>query len=261
MRASIVDLFLDTPECNAHTTAADVVWSGTPVLTWAKWPYKMCSRMASSIVASALPPNEEGERARSQLLVSSEQQYEDTAVELGRGLTYRNTLQGTRHNEIDEEDNNDDDDVIATCNVTGANHDSHHNTHPSPSLSPASPRSFSSPSPLSSPSSPSSPSLSSSSPHRRPDSRWPGSGRRPSPVATDQHRKPEGYLQAHAEVDDRCHGLGRGRGRLMELRRLLWEGRWESRLFDTKRWVRDVETAYEAAWSKWVKGEGGNIWL
>ena len=32
-RARICDLFLDTPECNAHTTAADVLWSGTPLLT------------------------------------------------------------------------------------------------------------------------------------------------------------------------------------------------------------------------------------
>lgn len=54
---------------------------------------------------------------------------------------------------------------------------------------------------------------------------------------------------------------GAGEGRLMELRRLLWEGRWESRLFDTRRWVRDVETAYEIAWSRWEKGEGGDIWL
>ncbi|KAG9973514.1 UDP-N-ACETYLGLUCOSAMINE--peptide N-ACETYLGLUCOSAMINYLtransferase, partial [Aureobasidium melanogenum] len=28
-RARVCDLFLDTPECNAHTTAADCLWSGT----------------------------------------------------------------------------------------------------------------------------------------------------------------------------------------------------------------------------------------
>lgn len=54
---------------------------------------------------------------------------------------------------------------------------------------------------------------------------------------------------------------GDGVGRLMELRRMLWEGRWTSRLFDTKRWVRDVESAYWAAWEKWERGEGGDIWL
>jgi predicted O-linked N-acetylglucosamine transferase (SPINDLY family) len=32
-RARTCDLFLDTPECNAHTTAADVLWSGMFLLT------------------------------------------------------------------------------------------------------------------------------------------------------------------------------------------------------------------------------------
>ncbi len=45
---------------------------------------------------------------------------------------------------------------------------------------------------------------------------------------------------------------GFGRGRLAELRKLL---------FDTRRWVRDLETAYEEAWNRWVAGEGGDIWL
>jgi predicted O-linked N-acetylglucosamine transferase (SPINDLY family) len=47
----------------------------------------------------------------------------------------------------------------------------------------------------------------------------------------------------------------------MELRKLLFESRWTSALFDTKRWVRDLETAYEKAWSNWVAGEGGDIEL
>jgi predicted O-linked N-acetylglucosamine transferase (SPINDLY family) len=148
MRASIVDLFLDTPECNGHTTAADVVWSGTPIITWGRWDYKMCSRMAGSILASALPPGPDGDRAREELIVKSEEQYEAQAIELARGLIY-------------------------------------------------------------------------------------------SAVSMP----------------------GRGRGRLMDIRRLLWEGRWTSRLFDTKRWVKDLEKAYWEAWTKWERGEGGDIWL
>ena len=148
MRASIVDLFLDTPECNAHTTAADVVWSGTPIVTWGRWEYKMCSRMASSILASALPLGPDGDKARKDLIVTSEEQYENQAIELARGLIY-------------------------------------------------------------------------------------------SAVGTP----------------------GRGRGRLMDIRRMLWEGRWTSRLFDTKRWVRDLEKAYWEAWTKWERGDGGDIWL
>jgi hypothetical protein len=50
-------------------------------------------------------------------------------------------------------------------------------------------------------------------------------------------------------------------GRLGELRKLLFEARWSSALFDTKRWVRDLEEAYQIAWERWVKGEGGDIWL
>jgi len=151
-RASVVDLFLDTPECNAHTTAADVIWSGTPIVTWARWEYKMCSRMASSIVASALPDGPEGDEGRKDLLVRSEGEYEDHAIHLARNLKY----------------------------FTGSSD--------------------------------------------------------------------------HA-------ASGQGRGRLMDLRRILWEGRWTSRLFDTKRWVRDLETAYWEAWKRWEAGEGGDIWL
>ncbi|KAK5213280.1 hypothetical protein LTR41_000859 [Exophiala xenobiotica] len=151
-RASVVDLFLDTPECNAHTTAADVVWSGTPIVTWGKWKYKMCSRMAGSILASALPEGREGDEARRELLVGNETQYVDTAIELAQGLRY--------------------------------------------------------------------------------------------PVKESGGQK-----------------FGRGQGRLMDYRRTLWEGRWTSRLFDTQRWVRDLEVAYWSAWGKWERGEGGDIWL
>lgn len=54
---------------------------------------------------------------------------------------------------------------------------------------------------------------------------------------------------------------GMGTGRLTELRKLLYESRWTSALFDTRRWVRDLEVAYEEAWRRWVAGDGGDIWL
>ena len=50
-------------------------------------------------------------------------------------------------------------------------------------------------------------------------------------------------------------------GRLTEMRKMLSEARWSSALFDTARWVRDLEGAYSIAWARWVKGEGGDIWL
>ncbi|KAK5672389.1 hypothetical protein QVD99_001156 [Batrachochytrium dendrobatidis] len=48
-RGRIADVFLDTPECNAHTTAADILWSGTPIITYPKYDFKMCSRVAASV--------------------------------------------------------------------------------------------------------------------------------------------------------------------------------------------------------------------
>ncbi|OAG06165.1 uncharacterized protein CC84DRAFT_752089 [Paraphaeosphaeria sporulosa] len=143
-RARVCDLFLDTPECNAHTTAADVLWSGTPLLTLPRYNYKMCSRMAASILKGALPKNQEGVQAAKDLIAESDDDYEDKAVRLARNCKYQD---------------------------------------------------------------------------------------------------------------------GRATGRLSELRRTLYEARWSSGLFDTKRWVRDLEEAYDIAWKKWERGEGGDIWL
>ncbi|RBQ81246.1 hypothetical protein FVER14953_07338 [Fusarium verticillioides] len=148
-RARVCDLFLDTPECNAHTTAADVLWSSTPLLTLPRYPYKMCSRMAASILKGALPKSNEGRVAAAELIAESEEEYEQRAVELATGLSYT--------------------------------------------------------------------------------------------MSTD--------------------GYGHGGGRLADIRKLLWESKWHCGLFDTKRWVNDVETAYEQAWQRWVAGEGGDIYL
>ncbi|KAF4997609.1 hypothetical protein FGRMN_3748 [Fusarium graminum] len=55
-RARVCDLFLDTPECNAHTTAADVLWS---------------SRQAAA-----------------ELIAANDEDYEKRAVQLAGGLSY-----------------------------------------------------------------------------------------------------------------------------------------------------------------------------
>ncbi|KAL2352478.1 glycosyl transferase family 41-domain-containing protein [Cryomyces antarcticus] len=150
-RARVCDLVLDTPECNAHTTAADVLWSGTPLLTLPRHRYKMCSRMAASILKGVLPKSAQGKRAAEELIVGSDEEYEEVAVRLGRGLRHET---------------------------------------------------------------------------------------RPGSV-----------------------GAGVGKGRLVELRKLLYEARWTSALFDTRRWVSDLEDAYEELWRRWVAGEGGDVWL
>ncbi len=79
-RGRVADLFLDTTECNAHTTAADILWSGTPVLTWPRHRHKMCSRVAASIVAATGLGEE--------MTVDGEKEYEDRAVELAESLRY-----------------------------------------------------------------------------------------------------------------------------------------------------------------------------
>lgn len=56
-------------------------------------------------------------------------------------------------------------------------------------------------------------------------------------------------------------GQGRGEGRLVEMRRMIFLNRWQSKLFDTRRWVNDLENAYEKVWDAWVRGEEGDIWL
>lgn len=147
-RARICDLFLDTPECNAHTTAADVLWSSTPLLTFPRYPYKMCSRMAASILRGALPQSHEGSKISQELVANSEAEYELFATRLASGLKYS---------------------------------------------------------------------------------------------AVD------GDLTA--------------KGRLADIRRVLWDNKWTCGLFDTRRWVRDVEGAYEEAWCRWESGRGGDIYL
>ncbi len=155
-RARVCDLFLDTPECNAHTTAADVLWSGTPLLTLPRYKYKMCSRMAASILKGALPKNADGRIAAQELVAASDEDYEERAVRLARGCVY-------------------------------------------------------------------------------------------------QHQK----WSTPVGVETRVVLTGR----LGELRKLLYEARWSSALFDTRRWVRDLEEAYQITWARWEKGEDGDVWL
>ncbi|RYO93605.1 hypothetical protein DL762_001043 [Monosporascus cannonballus] len=149
-RARVCDLFLDTPECNAHTTAADVLWSSTPLLTLPRYPYKMCSRMAASILKGALPGTAEGHQAAKDLIANNDADYEDVATRLAGSLTYRRSTAG-----------------------------------------------------------------------------------------------------------EYCEG----RGRLAEIRKILFGAKWTCGLFNTRRWVSDLESAYEEAWRRWLAGEAGDIYL
>jgi len=82
-RARVADLFLDTVECNAHTIAADVLWTGTPILTFPKHAHKMCSRVAASM-ANATGFGD-------QMVVNSIEDYKKRAVALAKGVQYIST--------------------------------------------------------------------------------------------------------------------------------------------------------------------------
>lgn len=68
----MADLFLDTPAYNAHTTGADALWAGLPILTVAG--ERMHQRAASSLLHAA--------RCEHNLVASSLREYEDKAIAL-----------------------------------------------------------------------------------------------------------------------------------------------------------------------------------
>lgn len=70
-RGRLAELFLDTPQCNAHTTGCDILWSGTPMITIPGT--KMATRVASSLLrASDLE----------ELVCNNLNEYEELAVKL-----------------------------------------------------------------------------------------------------------------------------------------------------------------------------------
>ncbi|KAH7104421.1 protein prenylyltransferase [Auriculariales sp. MPI-PUGE-AT-0066] len=75
-RGRVADLFLDTVECNAHTTATDILWSGTPILTWPKYKHKMCTRVGASVARAT--------GFGSQMIVGSLAEYQARAIALAR---------------------------------------------------------------------------------------------------------------------------------------------------------------------------------
>jgi protein O-GlcNAc transferase len=71
-RGQLVDVCLDTPLCNGHTTGMDVLWAGTPMVTLAG--ETLASRVAASqLTCLGLP----------ELIANSAQEYEDIASRLG----------------------------------------------------------------------------------------------------------------------------------------------------------------------------------
>ena len=72
-RVRLADLFLDTLYYNAHTTAADALWAGVPVLTCPGATF--ASRVAGSLLGAVALP---------ELITTSPQEYETLALGLAR---------------------------------------------------------------------------------------------------------------------------------------------------------------------------------
>ena len=77
-RSAVADLFVDTTECSAHTTAADILWSGTPLVTFPRHESKMCSRVGASIARAT--------GAGEQLIADSAEAYEERVVALASSI-------------------------------------------------------------------------------------------------------------------------------------------------------------------------------
>ena len=72
-RLRLADLFLDTPNYNAHATAADALWAGVPVLTILG--YTFAGKVAASQVSALDLP---------ELIVHSAEEYKAKALELAQ---------------------------------------------------------------------------------------------------------------------------------------------------------------------------------
>lgn len=233
-RGRIADLFLDTLECGAHTTSADCLWSGTPVLTWPKHKHKMASRVAASIVHAT--------GFGQDMIVQSEEEYEQRAVELAQGVQYTYVDgQGRLLTPMKREG-------LIPADALEINKDS------------ASAMPHSVPS--------QSQSNSHSQEHQQQQQQQPrGTTADPAPANVKEaasssesthsaslHRKDItlttdlGMQAPPGTVSRRCHGD------LADLRKKLFLSRDQSRLFDTKRWVANLERGYKEAWSRFVDG-------
>ena len=80
-RLALADIFLDTFNCNAHTTASDALWAGVPVVTMPGRQF--AARVAASLVTAAGTP---------ETICDSREAYRDCALRLARDPHARSEL-------------------------------------------------------------------------------------------------------------------------------------------------------------------------
>lgn len=268
-RGRIADLFLDTTECNAHTTAADILWSGTPLLTWPRHMHKMCSRVAASIV-HATGFGEE-------MTVGSEEEYEERAVELAGGLGYvyldergrevEGVVEEGRERWASELEADPRSVAAQPHGSSGAESNGQQSGTASNGHTSSSRSTVSSNEPASD--------GKTAAKRARSESLLPGT---PAPAPTGVSlAEAAKHSDANASTDPTLAASIPPRHRiplppsptypgavtrrsiitdtnLAGLRRRLFLSREKSKLFDTRQWTRDLEKGYEEAWRRWVTG-------
>ena len=80
-RMALADLFLDTFNVNAHTTASDALWAGVPVIT------KIGKQFAARVAASLLYAT-----SLNELVVETESEYENLILELATDKQKLNSI-------------------------------------------------------------------------------------------------------------------------------------------------------------------------
>ena len=76
-RIKCADLFLDTFNYNAHTTASDALWSGIPIVT--KQGESFSARVCSSLLTSI---------GLEELIVKNSDEYEEKALKISKDENY-----------------------------------------------------------------------------------------------------------------------------------------------------------------------------
>lgn len=271
-RGRVADLFLDTFEVNAHTTACDCLWSGTPILTWPKWELKQASLVAASI-AKATGLGEE-------MIVKSAEEYVQRAVEFAQSVRY--VYQDGQGNALTQQGPSTGGGGSASVRGSdlarlGASAARAAKKASATSASTATSTAASgqlegAPAPANvqrqaldsveeeqaDSQSRRRSSIVSSTSTIRPTTTNSTSSSKSTSAAAGAFRSSvllpiDASLQAPVDSTTR-----RGSGRLIDLRRQLFLTRDTMPLFDTEGWVRDLERGYEEAWKRWVEGKEWN---
>ncbi|KAG0292102.1 hypothetical protein BGZ98_002727 [Dissophora globulifera] len=236
-RGRIADLFLDTPECNAHTTAADILWSGTPILTFPKYGHKMCSRVGASIAYATAQGDE--------MVVNSEEEYEERAVQFAQSCRWEYVEDSVLKHQLGlnpvmmmpsgSSGGGGSGVVGATGGATtsaanglaSAGHSQAMQVHSGGVTLPSHPQFL----------------------HQQQQQQVQQAHATPRPPPQQQQQQ-QAMVGAQPSV---VHWIGHGP--LMVLRRKLWENRDRSLLFDTLRWTRNLEKGLSEAWMRWRSGQ------